>query len=218
MSATTVSSPTVPSPSPASRLSWPGVAGVVVGSLLVGLVWGAFARVWMRFISSDPEFSWNGTLFIVGAFGVVGCFQGVAHAIRRRGVRRSIRTCTRVVTMASIVLVTNGPAIPLLVTVIIAPIVITHPLWNRRARIVLGVLATLPLFAIILPLFADLSPFRAVVGSVWFLVVYGGVVAAATASARPVVGEEHRVRPVLVLVPLALALALAAVATIGAGG
>lgn len=50
-----------------------------------GLGWGALMRAWMRFISTDPEFSWGGTLFILGAATVVGAVLGLARARRRRG-------------------------------------------------------------------------------------------------------------------------------------
>lgn len=49
---------------------------VIVG-ILGGAVWGAVLRAWMRFISTDPEFSWSGTLFIVGAAALAGLVVGV---------------------------------------------------------------------------------------------------------------------------------------------
>jgi hypothetical protein len=53
--------------------------------LLLGVTWGVVARVWMRLISTSPEFSWAGTLGIVVAFGIVGIALGVIDAVRRRG-------------------------------------------------------------------------------------------------------------------------------------
>ena len=49
---------------------------IIVG-LLGGAVWGAVLRAWMRFISTSPEFSWSGTLFIVGAAALAGLVVGV---------------------------------------------------------------------------------------------------------------------------------------------
>ena len=37
-----------------------------------GALLGVMARLWMRFISEDPEFTWNGTLFIIGGFATFG--------------------------------------------------------------------------------------------------------------------------------------------------
>ena len=51
---------------------------------LVGVAWGVVARVWMRLISTSPEFSWAGTLGIFAATGICGLALGVIHAARRR--------------------------------------------------------------------------------------------------------------------------------------
>lgn len=50
-----------------------------------GAVWGVLARVWMRLISDDPEFTWPGTLAIIGLAAVLGTGVGVVHASRRQG-------------------------------------------------------------------------------------------------------------------------------------
>lgn len=56
----------------------------VMGAIL-GLLWGVAMRGWMRFISTDPEFSWSGTLFILGAAVIVGSLLGFARHRRARG-------------------------------------------------------------------------------------------------------------------------------------
>ena len=57
----------------------------VVGGALVGLAWGVSMRGWMRYISSDPEFSWGGTFFILAAAAIVGSLLGLARHRRRVG-------------------------------------------------------------------------------------------------------------------------------------
>jgi hypothetical protein len=52
--------------------------------LALGTVWGVLARIWMRLISDDPEFSWTGTLLIVGFSALLGLGVGLAHAGRSR--------------------------------------------------------------------------------------------------------------------------------------
>ena len=49
-----------------------------------GLTLGIMARAWMRLISENPEFTWNGTIFIVGGFTVFGFTQSVVAVARRR--------------------------------------------------------------------------------------------------------------------------------------
>ena len=50
----------------------------------LGAGWGVLARVWMRLISTSPEFTWAGTLSIVLTAAVIGLALGVVHAARRR--------------------------------------------------------------------------------------------------------------------------------------
>jgi hypothetical protein len=50
-----------------------------------GVVWGAVARLFMRLLSTSPEFSWSGTLFILGVGAVTGTCVGVVHAARVSG-------------------------------------------------------------------------------------------------------------------------------------
>ena len=67
---------------PGRSLWWEVPAGLVVGA-----GWGLLARGWMRYISDEPEFSWAGTLFIVGAFALAGTFLALVDVLRRRRAR-----------------------------------------------------------------------------------------------------------------------------------
>lgn len=51
----------------------------------VGLVWGVAMRFWMRFITTAPEFTWSGTLFIVLGSAGVGALLGFARHRQRVG-------------------------------------------------------------------------------------------------------------------------------------
>lgn len=59
----------------------------IAAGLLLGVGWGVLARVWMRLVSDQPSFSWDGTLFILGLAGWFGVGLGVVVAARRRGRR-----------------------------------------------------------------------------------------------------------------------------------
>jgi hypothetical protein len=52
--------------------------------MLLGFAWGISARLWMRFIATDPQFTWNGTAYIVLVPTVIGLMMGVALATHRR--------------------------------------------------------------------------------------------------------------------------------------
>ena len=57
---------------------------LLTGAVL-GLLWGVGMRAWMRFITFDPEFSWSGTLFIIGATTLAGAMTGLAYHRWRLG-------------------------------------------------------------------------------------------------------------------------------------
>lgn len=53
--------------------------------LALGLLWGVVARGFMRLLATAPEFTWSGTLFIVGTAGLVGALVAVVRAQRLAG-------------------------------------------------------------------------------------------------------------------------------------
>ncbi len=60
--------------------------GAIRGAVL-GLGWGLAARIWMRAISTDPEFSWSGTLIILAFATWLGVASGILAAARATGRR-----------------------------------------------------------------------------------------------------------------------------------
>jgi hypothetical protein len=62
--------------------TWIRAVGLGAG---LGLVWGIAMRVWMRFISSNPEFSVEGTAFILAASAIAGSVNGLARHRRSAG-------------------------------------------------------------------------------------------------------------------------------------
>lgn len=57
----------------------------LAGGALAGALWGVVARAFMRLLSDDPQFSWSGTLAIVGVSVVAGACVGLVHAARASG-------------------------------------------------------------------------------------------------------------------------------------
>ena len=66
---------------------WPALGIVIVASLL-GVVLGIFARIWMRLIAPDPEFTTAGTVGILAGFGLLFMGAGLSLAAHRNGWRR----------------------------------------------------------------------------------------------------------------------------------
>jgi len=80
------------STSPLWRSAPSGLARAAALGAALGALWGVAARVWMRLVSTSPEFSWSGTLGIVVVAAGLGA--GVAVSSRARsltGWRRAAR-------------------------------------------------------------------------------------------------------------------------------
>ena len=61
------------------------VLTTTAAGLGLGLSWGIAARVWMRLISTEPEFSWTGTVMILALTGLTGLVLGLLYGVRRTG-------------------------------------------------------------------------------------------------------------------------------------
>jgi hypothetical protein len=104
--------------------------------ILGGLLWGVAIRSWMRFISTDPEFTWSGTSFIVGAATLVGTSLGIAFALSRR----SRAGWWRLLGLTAILLGAGAGAIMVPGTVV-GGLAFGHWNWPKAVRLVLGTLA-----------------------------------------------------------------------------
>jgi hypothetical protein len=158
---------------------------VLTAGLLGGVAWGISARLWMRFISTSPEFTWSGTLFIVIAFGVVGLAQSAAHLGRRAGLTRSRMTVLRVIGIITLLSLGFGAGASMIPTIILVTLAWTQGAWPRWLRGILAAVALLPALATALSFFGDLPLIRAAVGAIWFVGIYAGIVWAARYSLGP---------------------------------
>jgi len=160
----------------------------------------------MRFISTDPEFTWAGTLFIVIGFGVAGLGQSGAYLGRRANLARPRMTLVRIAGFASLVPLGMAAGAPMFPAVVLAPLAITHTDWYRRTRRVVGGVAAIPVVAVAVILLDDLSLVRAGVGFLWFLVVYAGIIWAARFTLAPQLDGWRAPRAARIVGGVALAL------------
>lgn len=116
----------------------PRVWAAVLGGAGFGLVWGIAARLWMRLITTTPEFSIPGTAGILIITTVFGAWAGLAFVARRRGWRGWRHYVPR--SLAVIFFIPFGIAggLPLMLTVLVTTFGIT-----QRAVVGLWVLAGL---------------------------------------------------------------------------
>jgi hypothetical protein len=118
----------------------PNILGPVVG-LLVGAALGIAARAWMRLISTDPEFTLNGTMFIVLGFTVFGFAQGAAVSVRRATDRRWIVTAARAFGFLGtlpLFVAAGGIMMPTVICGGLARHRTDWPTWTRTVFVVLG--------------------------------------------------------------------------------
>lgn len=184
------------SPPVASRFHFAFPADARVALLvgfLAGALWGVIARAWMRIISAEHEFTWNGTLGIIIIFAVFGLGQTVAVMARRSGWRRRGRIAARVIAIATTLpmgLAAGGQMLP---SLLLAAVALGRTGLHRGARVAVAALAAVPTLVVLRQLVDDLQPWRAAVGWLLMLVVYAPLVVALARALRPFEGREAAV-------------------------
>ena len=123
---------------------YPPVWAAVLGGAGLGLVWGIAARIWMRLISTKPEFSISGTMAILVIATVFGAWTGFAYAARRRGWRRWGHYLPRSLVVAFFIPFGIARGLPLMLTVLVATLGVT-----QRAVVGLWVLAVLSILLVV---------------------------------------------------------------------
>ncbi len=161
------------------------LVGAVAGGL-AGAAWGAQFRGFMRFVSTDPEFSWSGTLFIVGAFTLAGAAHGVVLSGSRQGLSRLTLTPLRVVALVVTLPIMSAAGAPLAPTVVFGALALHRHTWSRWARLVCALVAAAPVAVIAVLTVAELDGIvRPMVATVWLVATYVGIVVALGPTARP---------------------------------
>ena len=200
-----------------ARPAWTVPAGLVVGAL-TGVVLGALVRSWMRLISTDPEFTWAGTLFIVIAFALLGLGQAISWTARHRSWRRPDVTVARVVGSFLALGIFAGAGSLMLPTVLFGALATWRTDWARWGR-VLAALVALPTTVLVAAgLVGDLGlGVRSLAGLAGFAAIYGVVIVALGPTVAPYADGwrmSRRVRRVVIVVA-ALGGLVAAVPLVG---
>ncbi len=123
---------------------YPAVWAAILSGASLGLVWGIAARIWMRLISTNPEFTISGTAAILVIAMVFGAFVGFAFAARRRGWRRWGHYLPRGLVVAFFFPFGGFAGVPLMFTVLLAALAVT-----RTAMVGLWVLAVLAILLVV---------------------------------------------------------------------
>ncbi len=135
---------------------------VLLGGI-VGLTWGVIARLWMRFISQQPEFSWGGTGIILGAATLAGLSLGLAHRLRAGGARR----WWRLLGLGTVFLAFGAGAI-MVPTVILWSLAMARRGWPSAIRVALWAAGVIAQVILVLPAL-ELGPVERSVAVVWYV-------------------------------------------------
>ena len=111
-----------------------------------GLIWGIAARGWMRLLSTDPEFSWSGTMVIVILATLVWTGGGLVAASRNSSPR--IRVVGRAFGSVLCLVLGLGQGMLLLPTAFFGGLSLARRRWSRPWRVLLGAVAAIPVMAL----------------------------------------------------------------------
>lgn len=157
----------------ARRRALPTLAAGLIGGCLLGII----ARAWMRLISEDPEFTWNGTLFIVGGFTIFGLTQSIAAVARCRARRRWKLTLVRVLGVVGTLPLFIGAGAIMLPTVVGGGLASARAEWRKATRAVCFVVAAAPVLLVGKDLVGSFGwSLHTVAGFVVLLAVYGTII------------------------------------------
>lgn len=104
------------------------LTGLIARAALYGFGWGAAARLWMRYISEDPEFTLVGTSFIIGIPTVIALCSVLAE--RSVTWRPLVRRSSRAMAAFSTILLGGAAGILMMPTLVLGGVV-----WANRRRL-----------------------------------------------------------------------------------
>lgn len=168
---------------PRRQLPW---STQILTGLSVGLVLGASARVFMRLLADEPEFSWGGTIFVVGVFTIFGATQSLVALVRSRTDSRWLTAPARLLGGASYLLLGGGAGIVMLPFLWCVSLAMWRTDWRRWLRQSVALVGAVDLIAVIVLQLNDV-PFRPVhlLGFLLLLAVYLAAAWTAGSSLRP---------------------------------
>lgn len=160
---------------------------IVMFGTIAGLSLGVLARLWMRLISTEPEFSWGGTIFIVLGFTIFGLTQSVAALARRRRWRPWAARAARSGGVAGMLPLFVGAGGLMMPTVVGGGLAAWRVEWPKTARSVCALIAAVPVVFVGGGVVGDFGlSLRSLAGIAAMFAIYSGIVWANRATlARP---------------------------------
>jgi hypothetical protein len=171
-----------------------GKIQVILAALIKGFVLGVIARAWMRWISTDPEFSWSGSIFIVLAFMIFMVNHSIVKLLRQlfRG-RRSVLfiRVSGVIFSLPIFTAAGGVMFP---SVALASVGTWNSALGKRTRGLLLLLALIIPIKISMDIVSDFGWSLATIGRILlFVTIYSVVIFSTKPTMSPFRNEASEV-------------------------
>ena len=161
---------------------------------LVGLILGAIARAWMRWISTDPEFTWSGSIFIVLGFVLFFTGHSVVLLGRKKGWSRRWLTVTRILAAIFSLPIFSAAGASMLPTVLTASLGLGRTDWPRPVRRVFIVLSLIIPFFIVRDIGSDFGWNLITAGRViLYVLIYHVIISVARITVAPQ-GDSWRMK------------------------
>ena len=142
--------------------------------LVLGLALGVLARVWMRLISDNPEFSWGGTVGVICVFVLFALGTGIS-LMMSTGSRTKDRI-GRSVGLLFLLPLFGAAGAQMMPTVILGSLSLHRTTWKSWIRVLFGLLAlVLPVRVVLDQLINKANPWS-VLGMLMFMATYAAVV------------------------------------------
>ena len=106
--------------------------------LLAGLLLGIIARAWMRWVSTDPEFSWGGSLGVVIIFGIFGMIQAIVFSYTQKPHQRSRKRVVRAIGVFFSLPLFMAAGAVMFPTVLTASLALWRAKWKKWIRVFLA--------------------------------------------------------------------------------
>jgi hypothetical protein len=161
---------------------------VIPAGLAVGALTGAAARAWMRLVSTEPEFTWSGTTFVVGVFAFAGLTQGLALAARGRRWRWWPQLPIRLLAAFGAMLLGGGAGIIMLPAIVTGSVAAARSDWPRAARLAVGGIAAVNALALLVVLSGEPLGWRIPAGWLAMLALYAVIIGGVSLNLRPLAG------------------------------
>jgi len=114
---------------------------IILLAVFGGLVLGTIARLWMRWISTEPDFTWSGTIFIILAFTIFASAQATVYVLRRRIKTKRLTSIIRGGGILLTLPLFTGAGGGMFPTVALASIALWQKKINRKIRIALLIIS-----------------------------------------------------------------------------